>query len=51
MMDIRELVRERIVAAESVHVRELSEAIAESVPTCMTKRDRLRRPPTKKGKP
>ena len=26
MMDIRELVRERIAAAESVHVRELSEA-------------------------
>ena len=31
MMDIRELIREHIAAAESVHVRELSEAIAESV--------------------
>ena len=33
MMDIRELIRERIAAAESVHVRELSEAVAESVPS------------------
>ena len=33
MMDIREIVREHIAAAESVHVRELSEAIAESVPS------------------
>ena len=32
-MNIRELIRERIAAAESVHVRELSEGIAESVPS------------------
>ena len=32
-MDIRELIREHIATAESVHVRELSEGIAESIPS------------------
>ena len=32
-VDIRELIREHIATAESVHVRELSEGIAESVPS------------------
>ena len=32
-LDLRELIREHIATAESVHVRELSEGIAESVPS------------------
>ena len=32
-LDLRELIREHIATAESVHVRDLSEGIAESVPS------------------
>ena len=32
-LDLRELIREHIATAESVHVRELSEGIAESIPS------------------
>lgn len=41
MTNIRELIREHIATAESVNVRELSEAIAESVPSSEL-RDALR---------